>query len=91
MTLTEAGACGTPVVASRIPGHLDAVDDGVTGVLVDDDAAMVEALTELLRDDDRRTTMGEQATRRAAHFSWDRTAHDTLAVLAAEARRGDRG
>ena len=29
MTLTEAAACGTPAVASRIAGHLDAVDDGV--------------------------------------------------------------
>ena len=28
MTVTEAGACGTPAVATRIAGHADAVDDG---------------------------------------------------------------
>ena len=28
MTLTEAAACGTPAVVTRIAGHLDAVDDG---------------------------------------------------------------
>ena len=32
MTLTEAAACGTPSVATRTTGHLDAVVDGVTGV-----------------------------------------------------------
>ena len=28
MTITEAAACGTPAVATRIAGHLDAVVDG---------------------------------------------------------------
>ena len=36
MTITEAGACGTPSVATRIAGHTDAVVDGVSGLLVDD-------------------------------------------------------
>ena len=35
MTITEAGACGTPAVATRIAGHLDAVRHGVSGLLVD--------------------------------------------------------
>ena len=35
MTLTEAGACGTPSVVSRISGHEDAVRDRITGILVD--------------------------------------------------------
>src|SRR5688500_2491472 len=35
MSLTEAAACGTPAVATRIPGHTDAVRHGVSGVLVD--------------------------------------------------------
>ena len=34
MTLTEAAACGTPAVATRIAGHEDAVIDGESGLLV---------------------------------------------------------
>ena len=35
MTLTEAAACGTPAVATRINGHTDAVVDGRSGLLAD--------------------------------------------------------
>ena len=35
MTITEAAACGTPAVVTRIAGHSDAVVHGVTGILVD--------------------------------------------------------
>ncbi len=40
MTITEAGACATPAVATRIAGHIDAVRHGTSGLLVDgpDDA-----------------------------------------------------
>lgn len=34
MTLTEAAACGTPAVATRIPGHEDAIIDDESGFLV---------------------------------------------------------
>ena len=36
MTITEAGACGTPSVVSRIAGHLDAVLEGESGLLAVD-------------------------------------------------------
>ena len=35
LVLLEALACGTPVVASRLPGVRTLVDDGRTGFLVD--------------------------------------------------------
>jgi len=39
MTVSEAAACGTPAVVSRIAGHVDAVEDGVSGLVVSLDAA----------------------------------------------------
>ena len=87
MTLTEAAAVGTPAVATRIPGHVDAVTHGVTGLLVDSSIELVEALVSVLSDQDLRERMGVEARRQALAFTWERTAYDTMAVLAARARR----
>jgi glycosyltransferase involved in cell wall biosynthesis len=90
MTLTEAAACGTPAVATRIAGHLDAVVDGRTGILVDRREEFVDALDRLLRDGDVRSHMSRAATEHAARFTWAATARGTLEVLAADVirRRG---
>ncbi|MDQ6772292.1 MAG: glycosyltransferase [Candidatus Dormibacteraeota bacterium] len=76
----EAQACGTPVVASCADGLASIVADGVTGFLVAghapaDYAARMERLAadpELVRG------MGRRARRRAAGFTWDRTANRLL-------------
>jgi glycosyltransferase involved in cell wall biosynthesis len=89
MSLTEAAACGTPAVATRIPGHTDAVVDGETGVLVerDDDQALGDAIADLLHDDGRRARYAAAAQTRAAAYSWEATAAGIMTVLAAEAER----
>jgi glycosyltransferase involved in cell wall biosynthesis len=87
MTMTEAGACGTPSVASRISGHLDAVLDGESGLLFDDADGMVSALDSVLADAVLRARLGAGALAYAARFSWEETARQTLAELAAEAMR----
>lgn len=85
MTLTEAAACGTPAVATRIPGHRDAVRDGIGGILVDSDDEFVDALVKVLSDTALRAELGDGALRTAQELTWDRTAYETLAVLAAAA------
>jgi len=85
MTVTEAGACGTPAVASRIGGHQDAVVDGQSGLLVDGTDDMVRALDTVLRDEVLRRRLGMAALARAAELTWEATARGTLAALGAEA------
>jgi glycosyltransferase involved in cell wall biosynthesis len=87
MTVTEAAACGTPAVATRISGHSDAIVDGVTGVLVDDDKSLVAAFERVLRDDAFRALLGKNALEQASQYTWAATARGTLEVLAAEALR----
>jgi len=87
MTISEAAACGTPAVATRIAGHADAVDDGVTGLLAEDDDEFVDQILTILNDPDQRERLGAAARLQASRYSWARTAHDTLAVLAAEVAR----
>jgi len=90
MTLTEAAACGTPSVATRIAGHVDAVEDGVSGLLANDDDALVEHLHAVLSDPTLRAHLSEGAAKRAAELTWGRTATDVLSVLADEVERSRR-
>ena len=87
MTLTEAAACGTPAVATRIAGHEDAAVDGTTGILAERDDDLVGALTKVLIDRELRANLEAGALARAAELTWDATALGTFRVLAADAAR----
>ena len=90
MTVTEAGACGTPAVVSRISGHCDAVVEGRTGLFFDDVPGMVDSLDTVLADEVLRKQLSEGALEFSNRFSWENAARGALAVLGADAlkRRG---
>jgi glycosyltransferase EpsD len=52
VAVMEAMACGTPIVASRIRGNVDLIEDGVNGFLADaqDATGYVEGIVKLLDD-----------------------------------------
>jgi glycosyltransferase involved in cell wall biosynthesis len=80
MVPLEAMACGVPVVASAVGGHLDTVVDGRTGALVPprDPAALAQRLRELLADPARLAAIGSAAAARArSRYGWDRIAVET--------------
>ena len=85
MTLTEAGACATPAVATDIAGHRDSVAHGRTGLLARSEEELGAALSRLLGDEPLRQRMGEAARARSARCTWDRSARATLEALAEEA------
>jgi glycosyltransferase involved in cell wall biosynthesis len=87
MTLTEAAACGTPAVATRIAGHTDAVLDGRTGLLVDPGAGLDRAIARLVADGDLRARLAAGAIRHAQQFTWTATALGTMRALVDDARR----
>jgi len=81
----EAMACATAVVASRVGGIPEVVDDGVTGLLVppEDPSSLADAMNLLLRDPGRADAMGRAGRERAvAEFSWDAVAAQTAALYA---------
>jgi len=67
LTALEAMACGLPVVATRVGGLPEVVNDGVTGLLVPpaDPAALAGAMAEIWDDCDRRDRMGRAGRGRA--------------------------
>ncbi|MDY6838682.1 MAG: glycosyltransferase family 4 protein [Thermodesulfobacteriota bacterium] len=81
MTLVEAMAASTPVIATRIGGMTDIVVDGETGYLTDpgDASPLAEAIIHLLSHAELRTSMGKAARQRAIEtFSWEQRAEDLL-------------
>jgi glycosyltransferase involved in cell wall biosynthesis len=83
VTSIQAMACGTPVVASANGAHLDAVVDGTTGILVQPlrPALLAQKIRALLAHPMQLEAFSVAATDRArSRYSWDRIAHETLAV-----------
>jgi D-inositol-3-phosphate glycosyltransferase len=78
----EAQACGTPVVAAAVGGLHTAVDDGVSGLLVEgrDPADYAAAIRRVLA---RRELLAAGARRHASRFSWDRTVDSLVDAYAA--------
>jgi glycosyltransferase involved in cell wall biosynthesis len=90
MTLTEAAACGTPAVATRIAGHQDSVVHGETGLLASSTREFTEQLVAVLNDADLRDRLSDGARKHAAGYTWDATARGVFAPLAREAMRRHR-
>jgi glycosyltransferase involved in cell wall biosynthesis len=89
MSLTEAAACGTPAVATNIPGHRDAVVENESGLLVDreDEDGFARALLRVLDDDVERARLAAGALAHAARFTWEATATGVMRALATDAKR----
>ncbi|MET0458897.1 MAG: glycosyltransferase family 4 protein [Ilumatobacteraceae bacterium] len=75
IVFVEAAACGVPQVAGDSGGAAEAVDDGVTGIVVrhpDDPVEVAAAFEALLDDDALRASMATASRARAvAEFSYD--------------------
>jgi len=82
--ILEAMSSELPVVATRVGGIPELVDDGRTGVLVDpeDPAAIADALSALLKDDKMRLAMGRKGREKILSFySLEAMVRETERVL----------
>jgi glycosyltransferase involved in cell wall biosynthesis len=80
LAIIEAMMAGLPVVATRVGGVPELVEDGVTGVIVPprDSEALAAALKRLLADPGLRSRMGRAGQERAFRdFAGDRMARET--------------
>lgn len=89
LVAAEAQACGLPVVASRVGGLSHAVEDGVSGILVDgwEPADHAAALLGLLTDGERAAEYGRGALEWSERFSWDATANRFLELYSGAVAR----
>jgi len=85
LAVLEAMASGVCVVASDIPGNRDLIRDQENGLTVGvgNAAALAQTLRRLILDPSLRARLGAAGHKTARQYSWDRSAADTIQVLAA--------
>jgi glycosyltransferase involved in cell wall biosynthesis len=82
LAVTEAAQHAVPTIGYRSSGGLtDSIVDGVTGLLVDDHAELVDELERLLTDRVLREELGAKAAIRSGEFSWPQSAEAMRTVL----------
>ncbi len=81
VVLLEAMACGTPVVASNIPGYDETVQDGKDGLLFPpgDIEALARSILRILNDKKLRTQIVEKGYKKVKDYAWPVIARKTLA------------
>jgi len=84
LTVIEAGACGTAVVASDAPGLRDSVRRDETGLLVPygDVGALTNALIRILTDAPLRERLAAAGITWAAKFQWEECGRQSFEDLA---------
>lgn len=89
ITVIEANAYGTPVIASNVKGLRDSVCDGETGVLVPagNDTEMAMAMDALLSSKKTLATYRKAAQLWAKNFSWDNATKKLEAVMLQQIRQ----
>jgi len=84
LAVVEAAQHAVPTIGYRSSGGLsDSIVDGVTGILVDSRAELVDRLEQLLCDRVLRDQLGVKAQTRSGEFSWAQTADAVRTVLEA--------
>jgi len=82
-TILEAMASGLAIIATRVGGNLELVEDGENGHLVtpSDPAALADAIDTMFNNPQQLRLAGELSLRRVKEsFDWDRAVEEYLAV-----------
>lgn len=79
--LTEAMACGTPILTSNVNGLKEIAGDAALLMDRNDTNSIADGIARILSDSKLREQLSCKGLQRSAMFSWDRCAKETLAVL----------
>jgi glycosyltransferase involved in cell wall biosynthesis len=79
--LTEAMACGTPILTSNVNGLKEIAGDAALLIDPSDTELIANGMARILSDSGLRESLSRKGLERSSLFSWDICAKSTLAVL----------
>ncbi len=79
--LTEAMACGVPIITSNVNGLEEIAGEAAVYVDPSNPSEAARGLTRVLEDDDYATELSAKALARSRHFDWKKCARETLDLL----------
>jgi glycosyltransferase involved in cell wall biosynthesis len=83
ISIIEANACGTPIVAYKVPGLQDAVKNRQTGLLVKngDIEELANTINRLLLNTELRKKLTNNTTKWAKNFDWNKSSEKFLHLI----------
>ncbi len=83
ISVIEANACATPVVASDVPGLRDSVNNPSSGFLVTpkNSSEFAEKINLILSDEKLRHSLSRESIKWANEFTWDRSSLQFMHVI----------
>lgn len=83
LIVIEAATCGTPTIAYKVPGLIDSIKHGQTGILCkkQNSVELARNIRKLLIDHNLRKQLSQNALDYSRGFSWDKTAEEGLKIL----------
>jgi glycosyltransferase involved in cell wall biosynthesis len=79
--ITEAMACGTPIITSNVNGLEEIAGDAALLVDPSNAQAIADAMERILSDASLRATLSAKGLARSRKFTWEACARKTLAIL----------
>lgn len=76
MVVTEAAACGTPSIVTRVTGLKDSVLENETGLVITSDPKvedLANAMEKIISDPKSREELSENSVKWAKKFNWDKS------------------
>ena len=83
ISFLEANACGKPVIGGKAGGVLSVIKDGYNGFLVDGKSRdeILNAISKLIKNESLRVSIGQNGTRWAKEFTYDKLVKEIKAFL----------
>jgi len=81
--IIEAGACGVPVLATKVGGVVDIIEDGITGILIPpkDVVLMAENIAKILKDRDLSSKLAKNARKKIERvFNLEKMVKEMISV-----------